>query len=774
MKTLRQTFLLLCVCCSVQTFSQNENTKWYFGGHAALDFMTNPPTILNNSAMNVLEGCSSIADATGNLLFYTDGVTVWNQQHIIMANGTGLLGGGTAAQSSFIVKRPGSANLYYIFTVQGAGGTAGLNYSVVDMNLAAGMGSVTVLNSPLYSGQCAEKIAVTKHSNGTDYWIMTHDYDWNGGFIWNCNHFNAYLLTSAGVNTTAVVSTIGQMYSSFFSCMKFSPTGQKLGAVVDLGSIGGIAELYDFDNSTGVVSNSLTLINSLTSTSAFPSVYGCEFSPDGTKFYSSGSYGTIIQWDLSTGSNPAILASAAILGYGVFRSMQLAPNGKIYIAAINSQSISIINNPNIAGSGCNLVYLGQAVSALNINNNSNSVSQYGLPNILTQPCFIDFTIQGNNTICQGNLANAAINVLGNSGSVNYFWTNGTITHTTSQASLTTGSWSISIKDSTGCMTNSVFAVSQYPTFTANISSSGLNVCVGNSVVLTASGANTYTWSTGSQVQSIVVSPTVPTQYSVSATDQYGCVLSSTVFINAMATPEISLNTSNGNYFACVGDTLVLSVNGANAYAWSANGNVIANTQTLAVAPTNNTTYYVTGIAPNGCESLSIPVSVTVAPKPALSIRGSTIYCSAQIVTLTASGAYNYYWQWGGAHAHASSPNIVLKQGVTTQYTLTGTSEYGCKSVEMITVVIGCVGVDGLKDESLELRVYPNPSNGEIFVEGNFEQGTKVLITNVLGQQVVISDLSNTKNSVCLKAKGIYFYKILSSNKQTATGKIIVE
>ncbi|MBX3165278.1 MAG: hypothetical protein KF900_12450 [Bacteroidetes bacterium] len=62
--------------------AQNENTKWYFGNHVALDFMTNPPIVLNNSQMNTSEGCSSIADAAGNLLFYTDGVTVWNKQHL--------------------------------------------------------------------------------------------------------------------------------------------------------------------------------------------------------------------------------------------------------------------------------------------------------------------------------------------------------------------------------------------------------------------------------------------------------------------------------------------------------------------------------------------------------------------------------------------------------------------------------------------------------------------------------------------------------------------
>ncbi|MBX3164811.1 MAG: hypothetical protein KF900_10040 [Bacteroidetes bacterium] len=147
---------------------QNTNAKWCFGFGAGLDFTTNPPTTFSN-AIGVYEGCSSIADACGNLLMYTEGATVYNKQHQVMANGTGLLGNNTPQQSSVIIKQPGNTNLYYIFTVQGANGGAGLNYSVVDMSLAVGLGSVTVKNVPLYSAPCNEALAATMHANNTDY-----------------------------------------------------------------------------------------------------------------------------------------------------------------------------------------------------------------------------------------------------------------------------------------------------------------------------------------------------------------------------------------------------------------------------------------------------------------------------------------------------------------------------------------------------------------------------------------------------------------------------
>src|SRR5258706_5132995 len=80
------------VFVSIRFFSQNETAKWYFGGNAGLDFMTSPPTILTNGALSA-DGCSGISDGAGNLLFYTNGATVWNKSHVVMANGTGLFGG---------------------------------------------------------------------------------------------------------------------------------------------------------------------------------------------------------------------------------------------------------------------------------------------------------------------------------------------------------------------------------------------------------------------------------------------------------------------------------------------------------------------------------------------------------------------------------------------------------------------------------------------------------------------------------------------------------
>src|SRR5688572_14026134 len=183
MKTLSKILLPLVLCCNV-LYSQNETKKWYFGAQAGLDFM-GPPTILTNGMMSPWEGCASIADAAGALLFYTDGITVWNKTHAVMANGNGLMGNSSTTQSGVIVKRPGSTTIYYVFTADAQGAPNGLRYSIVDMSLAAGNGSVTVKNTLLFT-PTTERITAVRHCNGVDVWIVTHD--------WNSANFSTYLL----------------------------------------------------------------------------------------------------------------------------------------------------------------------------------------------------------------------------------------------------------------------------------------------------------------------------------------------------------------------------------------------------------------------------------------------------------------------------------------------------------------------------------------------------------------------------------------------------
>lgn len=362
----------LLLILSLHCYSQKQGNIWYFGNNAGLDFNNGNPTALLNGQLsfpgtqNYNEGTSVISDSSGAVLFYSDGMTVWNKNHLIMQNGTGLLGNFSSTQSSIIVPQPGQPNrYYYIFTVGSmltGNASDGFRYSKVDLCLDGGLGGVmpTQKNTKLLD-TITEKIAVTRHANGTDYWIMTHKF--------NSDKFFAMRLTANGVVDT-VVTSIGSIHASTFNTwvqgqMKFSPNGQKLA----VGGAGGLKllELFDFNKSTGVVSNFMAL-----SRIDNGDVYGVEFSPDNSKLYTqSSSYSPFgldfCQYDISSGNIVNINASMNSLYHNPSPSssmligLQLATNGKIYMVSNgNYGMLSVINNPNVYGAGCN--YQAQAVS----------------------------------------------------------------------------------------------------------------------------------------------------------------------------------------------------------------------------------------------------------------------------------------------------------------------------------------------------------------------------------------------------------------------------
>ena len=231
--------------------AQREANIWYFGQNAGLDFNSGSPIALTNGQLATDEGCATISNASGQLLFYTDGITVYNRNHTIMLNGTGLMGHPSSTQSATIVPKPGSSNLYYIFTTDNEHDPNGFRYSIVDMNLDNGIGAVTSDKNVLVYTPTIENLGITKHGNDQDYWIITHG--------WNSNNFISYQLTSTGLNLSPIITSIGQVITGGLNdfvaagTIKISPSGSKLAFT----SVSDIAQLFDFDNSTGVLNNPL-------------------------------------------------------------------------------------------------------------------------------------------------------------------------------------------------------------------------------------------------------------------------------------------------------------------------------------------------------------------------------------------------------------------------------------------------------------------------------------------------------------------------------------
>ena len=341
--------------------SGQEGNIWYFGNNAGITFETNPPSALNNGAISTFEGCATFSDNQGNLLFYTDGMFVYNKLHQQMPNGFGLLGNPSSAQSGVIVPKPGSQTDFYIFTVDAEGGSNGFRYSEVDMTLGGGLGDVKIpsKNTILFAPS-VEKVAAVAHANGVNYWVIAHGL--------NNNRYYAYLLDVNGVNMP-VTSDVGQTEGTpGWGYLASSIDGTKLASAMCNQGF----ELLDFNNQTGVVSNPILLFDP-------GEAYGVSFSPNSQILYGCKiTGGQIYQWDLNAGSSSSIISSMQVIGTGQGSgsgykggAIQQGRDGKLYIPHFNQPYLSCINNPNQLGNGCNLQHF-----AIDLQGNN---AQLGLP-----------------------------------------------------------------------------------------------------------------------------------------------------------------------------------------------------------------------------------------------------------------------------------------------------------------------------------------------------------------------------------------------------------
>ena len=392
---LKHIILLVILISSNWITAQNEAANWVFGQRASINFNFGYPVPEQGSQIDTQEGCSSISDRLGNLLFYSDGSTVWNRNHGIMLNGEGLLGDKSSTQSAMIIPKPDDENIYYIFTVDDRARSNGLRYSEINMTLDGGMGGVTANKNILLETPTTEKITAIESADGRSIWVISHK--------WNSNEFISYLVSDAGVNTTPVISAVGSMHqrtgnnnNNSIGYLKASPNREKIASVMSYQN--NETQVFDFDAATGILSNPITLSN-YTSEDIGP--YGCEFSPDSNLLYVTeidreNINSKIHQYDLTQPNETAILNSALVIAEQPdeeLGALQQALDGRIYVAVQGGETLAVISNPNEIGSASNYDFNG-----VYLDGNS---SHYGLPpfiqsyffatNVFRYTCFGDNT-----------------------------------------------------------------------------------------------------------------------------------------------------------------------------------------------------------------------------------------------------------------------------------------------------------------------------------------------------------------------------------------------
>lgn len=637
--TLVSSFFCLCL---IFVFSiskgQKQDRYWYFGNRAALNFNTAPPTPLSNSNMNAYEGCATASDTAGNLLFYTDGATVWNANHVPMLNGNGLNGLGST-QAAIVVPAPLNLNKYYIFTVDTNGGVRGFCYNEVDMTLNGGLGDVTVKNM-LIQTPVAEKLTATHSANNVDVWVVVHG--------WNSNAFYSYKVTSTGVNLTPVVSSVGAVqggvYTNSHGYMKISPNSKRIAC-----AIRGLkqAESFDFNNSSGQISNPVNFTYTR-------DVYGLEFSPNSNLLYVANfsSNSDINQYDLLAGSPAAIAASATVIGTssGFMGAMQLGPNGKIYGTQFLKTSLVVIDQPNLSGTFCAFSNTGQSIAA-------GTTTNYGLPNILLSYfitadfTYVDtcsgaptiFTLQFSPGIADSVRWNFADPISGAS--------NTSIQSNPQHTFIAGGFYNVQVITYQGVLSDTATKIIQIIDRPAPNLGNDISACQGNSFMFYPGNftGDIIKWKDNSSGPSFTstISDTIWV-----TVDRIGCIGSDTVILKINPIPFINFGLDKT---ICSSDTLRLDATTPSAtYLWQDG----STKSYYDVSVTNN---YGVSVTVNGCIG-GDTIYVTANPAPSVYLGNDTTICKGFQLFLDVTSPdpnATYKWQDGTVNSiyFVSNPGL---------------------------------------------------------------------------------------------------------------------
>ncbi len=408
-----------------------ENSIWKFGGGAGYNFNTMAAT---NSVMSAMECAQAVADASGNLRFYTDGNRIWDLNNNPMPSANPIFPAPlvnvtqSTVQGALIVPFVNDNNKYYVFSLSAqelANNEGGkLYYSVVDMTLNGGLGDIVpgTAHTLIDTGFSEHMIAVPTCGG---VWVILH------GRI--SPVFKAYKIDANGLNTAPVLSQAGvQGYvgpgnsgnqgfpgNNFYNVgqLAVSPDFKQLAAAYFKGNL---VELYSFNNTTGTIA-AKGVVDSSNDAFGF---YGVSFSPDSKKLYATNCAAAIglkafNQYNLALPTMAQIRASRFFLGpcNAMLSQLQLGPNGKIYLNGGYISKLGTIENPDLLGAAAGLsVQSTNLLSGTNVN--------YALQNTIMKPMMLTgdtFSIAWKDTlICNGDQAT----VTARAGGVDYHWNDG--------------------------------------------------------------------------------------------------------------------------------------------------------------------------------------------------------------------------------------------------------------------------------------------------------------------------------------------------------------
>lgn len=284
------------------------------------------------------------------------------------------------------------------------------------------------------------------------------------------------------------------------------------------------------------------------------------------------------------------------------------------------------------------------------------------------------------------------------------------------------------------------------------------ICIGQqTATLTATGATSYSWdpSTGLSTTNgsvVIANPSVTTSYTV--TGVVGSCTStavSTVTVNSL--PFVTATTCT----VCAGQTCLICASGASTYSWVPLIAISSSTGSCVnISPTVTTNYTVTGTDLNGCVS-STTSSIIINPLPQATITASNdSICIGQSDTLIAYFSPNtisHVWQPIGI----SSASVIITPTTTTTYGLSLMDAYGCANGNSITItVLSCVGINEFSNTNGQINVFPNPTNGQLYIDASSTDKLNISLYDVNGRHLFDKNISDKSNiDVTALDEGVY-------------------
>lgn len=516
-------FLLLFIVLLPYYANAQYGNVWIFSDSGGLDFNVSPPRPLY-SAIRSWEASATMCDAQGNLLFYTNGLDIWDRNHNLMPNGSNLVSlprnneravTQSSSQGALIVPAPGQRSKYYVFSLTNnelSANRGRLYYSVVDMELNNGLGDVIPSQKEIFVAS-----GFTEHMSGIsgnhcNAWVVTTSLA--------SRKLHTFAITEGGVDTTPVLSDLlpVNQYNFHYGRMTFSPDGTKL--LVARGGMG----LYHFDIETGQATGWLTLA----SISLSGEYYVGDFSPDNSKVYAYESFGSgnIFQFDLALKGNTDILNSRTYIATIVNGALKLGPDGKIYIRGGN-RNISVIEFPDLAGTACqftrNSIQLPNPVGG----------SALCLPNATIPVVYKDTFITSRSQAgdCFSNEPVILNHRVPNSWGIR--WENGS-TDTIRIIKDSGTYWLSYYTPPCNFHTDTIHVL--FPKINLIVSPKDTTIRYGDSIRLQATGAGQYTWWPPVGLDNTTIAtpwakPSKTVYYTVHGFNQYGCQDSTSIRIN---------------------------------------------------------------------------------------------------------------------------------------------------------------------------------------------------------------------------------------------------